>query len=556
MDTRGLVFALAGTEAMFPALTDVFSPVPRQFVRINVGNFERPEDTRRAVVRRLLSEGYTWALPEPSVTGDIHRITRGNPYEIVLVSHFAFRQATEEQSQKPLQLTRGVLEHVAGQLVQQNPALQTLIDKVNTLSHEEQQRLRESLDLDDVTLKSLAVASLAFDGDLSADVEPRQEELRKMFAPLAATDFIALHDDTISIRSDPVEQVFLRYALADKQPGKGPATLETPSIMLGRRATDLIGPKLMNALKASIAAGRTRTSTEAPPEDTVPLHDDDIYTFRVEFRYGLVDSEIGHFFVANFDDRDAIDLAARAIHDEVADKMAAFGLDLKYLGTLEVDQARIQERLRRQQTSNDPAAERFNEVLSAFWTSSASGRELTRAYAVAIENGSQALPANEAAATMYSNVAFMLLGYGEIEDYWRLSERAISEGPLAISLATRALMQAKKARFDDALNTLSDALDLIADEHEIWNMYSPMFLLSDANHPLRHELIELQSGEILDVYGRVIAALGEGRSPAEALVGTEEVPTRVLLLAAVLAEVEGNDDLAAQIRGRRADTEN
>ena len=98
---------------MFPALTEVFSPVPRQFVRINVGNFRNPTDTRRAVLARLLLSDQEEVVPHPAVTEEIHKLTGGNPYEVMLVSHFALR---ESRQGVPMELTAGALEKGGGEL--------------------------------------------------------------------------------------------------------------------------------------------------------------------------------------------------------------------------------------------------------------------------------------------------------------------------------------------------------------------------------------------------------------------------------------------------------
>src|SRR5207247_5237976 len=47
---------LAGTEAVFPALSEVFSPIPRQFHRVDVKPFARWSDTLELVLHPIPKE--------------------------------------------------------------------------------------------------------------------------------------------------------------------------------------------------------------------------------------------------------------------------------------------------------------------------------------------------------------------------------------------------------------------------------------------------------------------------------------------------------------------
>jgi hypothetical protein len=59
---------LAGTEAVFPALSEVFSPIPRQFHRIDVKPFARWSDTMDLVLRPLPKELFETVAPKGNCT--------------------------------------------------------------------------------------------------------------------------------------------------------------------------------------------------------------------------------------------------------------------------------------------------------------------------------------------------------------------------------------------------------------------------------------------------------------------------------------------------------
>ncbi|MCH8135722.1 MAG: amidohydrolase family protein, partial [Proteobacteria bacterium] len=53
MNTPGFILVIAGTPQLFPMMDDVFSPIVRQFKRIQVRPFENREETRACIENRL-----------------------------------------------------------------------------------------------------------------------------------------------------------------------------------------------------------------------------------------------------------------------------------------------------------------------------------------------------------------------------------------------------------------------------------------------------------------------------------------------------------------------
>lgn len=97
---------------MFPALSDVFSPIPRFFKRINVENFDFKE-TEECILKPLTEEERK-ILNRGSI-GEIYWLTGGLPYEVNLISHYMYRRCQETKS-STIGLSVAVLDDVLKEL--------------------------------------------------------------------------------------------------------------------------------------------------------------------------------------------------------------------------------------------------------------------------------------------------------------------------------------------------------------------------------------------------------------------------------------------------------
>ena len=112
MEVEGYILAFSGTERMFPALSDVFSPIPRFFKRISVGNFDFKE-TEECILKPLTEEEKK-ILNRGSI-GEIFWLTGGLPYEVNLIAHYMYRKYEETESPK-IGLSVEVLDEVLKEL--------------------------------------------------------------------------------------------------------------------------------------------------------------------------------------------------------------------------------------------------------------------------------------------------------------------------------------------------------------------------------------------------------------------------------------------------------
>lgn len=136
---NGALFVLAGTADLIRRITEVFSPLLRQFVEIELTRFVEYEDVADCMLRPLLEVGLgQGAFADFHATVmDVQRLTDGNPYEIQLYCHemFARQQAGSDPAMSlSLPMFESVLSRLeAGRDVLERP----LIQAVRSMSDDE-----------------------------------------------------------------------------------------------------------------------------------------------------------------------------------------------------------------------------------------------------------------------------------------------------------------------------------------------------------------------------------------------------------------------------------
>ncbi len=91
---------LAGTEAIFPSISEVFSPVPRQFHRIDVKPFAHLSDTIDLIMKPLKAQKTKETAPDSDSMHDLHDLCGGDPSEVQLYCHHMYRMVEEGRASK------------------------------------------------------------------------------------------------------------------------------------------------------------------------------------------------------------------------------------------------------------------------------------------------------------------------------------------------------------------------------------------------------------------------------------------------------------------------
>jgi hypothetical protein len=82
---------LAGTEAVFPALSEVFSPIPRQFHRVDVKPFAEWIETMQLVLNPIPRDLVETIAPPMEAIRELHEVCGGAPDEVQLYCHHMYK---------------------------------------------------------------------------------------------------------------------------------------------------------------------------------------------------------------------------------------------------------------------------------------------------------------------------------------------------------------------------------------------------------------------------------------------------------------------------------
>lgn len=154
-DLDGYILVFCGTEKMFPDMSEVFSPIPRLFKRIDVGNFRSVEETKDCILKPLTEEERD--LVNQSSIVEIHQISNGNPYEVQLLCHFMYRQFKEDNASN-IALNVEVLDRVLDELDRlRTREHHEVANKIKRLIHSDNLRMiLATLEFPDATIEQLS----------------------------------------------------------------------------------------------------------------------------------------------------------------------------------------------------------------------------------------------------------------------------------------------------------------------------------------------------------------------------------------------------------------
>jgi tetratricopeptide (TPR) repeat protein len=120
MNTSGFMLVFTGTADLFPIMDEVFSPIVRQFKKIDIDPFQELDETKACIQKPLESigvedPGELFEFGDMGQVRDVHDLTGGRPYEIQLLCHFLFRRVQMGQA-RTMRLDVAVLDDVLREL--------------------------------------------------------------------------------------------------------------------------------------------------------------------------------------------------------------------------------------------------------------------------------------------------------------------------------------------------------------------------------------------------------------------------------------------------------
>ena len=107
----GTCFIIAGTDSLFDIVSDVFSPIPRQFHRLDVSRFSEWTETLELVRKPVPEARDVW--PSIATVVQLHEVCQGDPTELQLYCHHMYK-AVEDGPADRMELTPAVYRAVRG----------------------------------------------------------------------------------------------------------------------------------------------------------------------------------------------------------------------------------------------------------------------------------------------------------------------------------------------------------------------------------------------------------------------------------------------------------
>lgn len=132
-DIQGVSLVLAGTENLFEHIVDIFSPIPRQFHRIDVEPFPHWSEIYD-LIDKAIQDPKSPYRPEFETIFELHKATGGEPAEIQLYCHTMYKEIEQGRSDK-MKLNSNVYRSVfSAYRKQSNADAKRILQKLEELS--------------------------------------------------------------------------------------------------------------------------------------------------------------------------------------------------------------------------------------------------------------------------------------------------------------------------------------------------------------------------------------------------------------------------------------
>lgn len=221
---------LAGTDSVFPTLSEVFSPIPRQFHRISVKPFAHRNQTLELIRKPLETEEHTTrsVAPDRDTINELHELCAGDPAELQLYCHhmyrllehqFAVGKSGGKMSLSPAVFREILKEYRASAPSNADAVLNAIEALPNELLYKTRWLRRRRLSIDQnanirilqCELKSSSILDESERAEIRTDTEAKYEQLY-----LAG---VTVDRDTLSLKAAPLSAGFWKSFVATEKEG-------------------------------------------------------------------------------------------------------------------------------------------------------------------------------------------------------------------------------------------------------------------------------------------------------------------------------------------------
>lgn len=219
----GYILIVAGSPMMFSEIDSVYSPLPRQYIRITLTGYEKYGQTAILIFRSLRELDVK--LPDIETVIDIHELTEGKPYEIQLICKQIFELITRKE--KKFSLTSEVLERVAMEIKRGQTKERIYgIRKIVNLRKDDLTELRDilrfkNLSLTDMATKNVLKKALGNPTQkieyIEKAIKKEESKIRKMLEKYSETGIVTIENGIPKIvGADEFLLLYIKYAAKAK----------------------------------------------------------------------------------------------------------------------------------------------------------------------------------------------------------------------------------------------------------------------------------------------------------------------------------------------------
>lgn len=212
MNTPGYMLVFTGTPDIFPVMDDVFSPIVRQFKKINIGAFKEKEETEKCIRKPLERIGNKieeiFDFETYRDVNEIHDLSGGRPYEIQLICHMLFRRVQDKRAKK-MKLNLSVLEDVRKELeTSQDITIRPILKKICNLKGNQLSALNLLCACDGhITFEQIWAIEYIFNGEKFW----RKDTLNKELQYFVNEGILKIEDNIIKFLGDDFDKIYTKY---------------------------------------------------------------------------------------------------------------------------------------------------------------------------------------------------------------------------------------------------------------------------------------------------------------------------------------------------------
>lgn len=220
MNLPGYMLVFTGTPDLFPVIDEIFSPIIRQFKKINIVEFESKEETKQCIRKPLEKLGILaeeiFDIETYRDVAEIHDLSGGRPYEIQLICHFLFKMLQNQQATK-MNLNLSVLEEVRRELENsQDISIRQILSKVRNLNKKQLQALSLLTKCcRKASFEQIWCIEYLFHGESNWT----KDSLEKEYQYLLNEKIIKLHNEEkhIDFNGDDFDRIYVKYLAREQK---------------------------------------------------------------------------------------------------------------------------------------------------------------------------------------------------------------------------------------------------------------------------------------------------------------------------------------------------